>query len=141
MLSGAVRERPRVGPWSDHGVVVAVRLRPGARGERRRGAGASGGVLRGVAGVPVGVVPPAVRAEGLELPGARADVLKDLSTTELDPLPSITAPRSHRRRGCLRPGLGTLSLAVARVSGAVVRAPTGMAMFRGRGRRLRGVSG
>ena len=72
MLSGAVRERPRVGPWADHGVVVAVRLRPGGRGERGRGAGASGGVLFGVAGVPVGVVPAPVRAARLGRTGVSA---------------------------------------------------------------------
>jgi hypothetical protein len=57
MLSG--------GRWPDHRVVGAVRLparagRPGAR--RQLPSGTSGGVLRGVSWLPVGVVPPAARA-------------------------------------------------------------------------------
>jgi hypothetical protein len=68
VLSRAVRERPRVGTRPDHGQLVAVRLCPGGRGERGRGAGAYGGVLRGLAGVQVGVVPAAVRAAAIKGP-------------------------------------------------------------------------
>src|SRR5215469_13912214 len=65
VLSRAVRERPRVGSRPDHRLLVAVRLPGGAGGQRRWGAGAPGGVLLGVAGVPVGVVPAGVRAAAL----------------------------------------------------------------------------
>ena len=61
VLSGALPERPRVGAGPDHGVLVDVRLWAGGGRERWRGGGASGGVLRGVTGLPVGVVAAPVR--------------------------------------------------------------------------------
>ena len=65
VLSRAVRERSRVGTRPDHGQLVAVRLCPGGGRQRRRGAGAHGRLLRGVARVQVGVVPAALRAARL----------------------------------------------------------------------------
>ena len=62
VLSGALRERARVGAGPDHGVMVDVRLRSGAGCWHTGAAGAPGGVLRGIAGLPVGVVPALVRA-------------------------------------------------------------------------------
>ena len=56
-LSGALRERARMGAGPDHRVLVDVRLRPSGGRERTGAAGASGGVLRGVARLPVGLVP------------------------------------------------------------------------------------
>jgi hypothetical protein len=59
-LSGAVRQRARVGAGPDHGELDAVRVRPGGRGPRAR-PGARGRLLRGGEGLPLGLVPAAAR--------------------------------------------------------------------------------
>ena len=58
VLPGAVRERARVGAGPDHGDVDAVRL-PAGVGRAPAWPRAPGRVLRGGAGLPVGVVPAA----------------------------------------------------------------------------------
>jgi hypothetical protein len=58
-----------VGARDDHRVLVAVWLYPGAGGQRCGPGGASCGVLRGIAGLPVDVVPAPARAAALTTAG------------------------------------------------------------------------
>jgi hypothetical protein len=67
VLSGALRERARMGTGIDHGQLGSMRLRPGAGGRHAGPGGAPGGALQRE-GLPVGVVPAAARACGLAGP-------------------------------------------------------------------------
>jgi hypothetical protein len=61
VLSGAVRERARVGARTDHRELGPLRLRPGTGSWYAGPGGPSGGGLQRE-GLPVGVVPAAARA-------------------------------------------------------------------------------